>query len=296
MKPAFAYYGGKGRLAPWIASLLPAHRVYAEPFAGSAAVLFAKPPSTHEVINDVDGHVVHFYRTLRDRLDDLELACRLTPYSRDEHALADPDEPGLDDVERARRWYCRLGQSFSKNGSGTTGWSTSIKRGSNNARSVLNRIGRFEAVVDRLATVTIEHRDAIEIIADYSDPRGVIYADPPYLADTRSAYADGRRPHGEYRHEFATTTQHRALAEALRSSPSTVILSGYPSDLYDEDLYADWWRIERRVVRSTAVTRGPTDRTHTTEVLWSNRPFGGQGVLALKAAPPPPIEEMCRWA
>lgn len=271
MKPAFAYYGGKTRLAPLIASLLPEHRVYVECFAGSAAVLFAKKPSVHEILNDLDGHVVHFYRMLRERTEDLELACRLTPYARTEHADCDPDDPSIDDLERARRWYCRLNQSYSKNGSGATGWSTSIRRGSNNARSVMNRIGRFADVAERLANVTIEHRDALDVIAEYSDPAGVIYADPPYLDATRTAYADGRRPHGEYRHEFATQAQHEALAEALHASSSTVFLSGYHSELYDQ-LYAGWDSIERQVVRSTAVTKAAT-RSHATEVIWSNRPI-----------------------
>ena len=44
MKPPIPYYGAKVRLAPWIVSLLPAHRLYVETHAGSAAVLFAKPP------------------------------------------------------------------------------------------------------------------------------------------------------------------------------------------------------------------------------------------------------------
>lgn len=30
MRPPFRYYGAKGRLAPWIASLLPAHRAEVE--------------------------------------------------------------------------------------------------------------------------------------------------------------------------------------------------------------------------------------------------------------------------
>jgi DNA adenine methylase len=55
VKPPFTYYGSKGRMAPWIASLLPEHRLYFEPFAGSAAVLFAKPPRIHEVLNDVSS-------------------------------------------------------------------------------------------------------------------------------------------------------------------------------------------------------------------------------------------------
>ena len=74
MRPPVTYFGGKSRLAPWIASLLPPHRVYVEPFCGSAAVLFAKAPSTHEVINDRDGNLVNFLRVLRTRPDELELA------------------------------------------------------------------------------------------------------------------------------------------------------------------------------------------------------------------------------
>ena len=54
-KPAIPYHGGKGRMAADIAALLPHHHVYLEPFAGSAAVLLAKPRSTHEILNDIDG-------------------------------------------------------------------------------------------------------------------------------------------------------------------------------------------------------------------------------------------------
>jgi DNA adenine methylase len=72
--PPTSYYGAKARLAPWIASLLPPHRTYVEAFAGSAAVLFAKPPSPTEVLNDLDGAVVNFFRVLRDHPDQLARA------------------------------------------------------------------------------------------------------------------------------------------------------------------------------------------------------------------------------
>ncbi len=284
MKPPFAYYGGKGRLASWIVPLLPPHRVYVEPFAGSAAVLFAKPRSTHEVLNDADQGVVTFLRMLRERPEDLELACRLTPYARDEYESTDPDEPVADDLEAARRWWCRSSQGFGQVSSRNTGWSTSIQRGSNNARSVWNRIERFADAAERLGTVLIENRDALEVVEEYDAVDGVIYADPPYLGSTRSSQRDGKRPGGDYRCEFATDDDHRALAERLTAARATVLLSGYPSELYDE-LYAGWHRTERRVLRRVSNGRSSTD-PGATEVIWSNRPIAAQEQLHLLAVAP----------
>lgn len=274
MRPAFAYYGGKTGLAPRIVALMPHHRVYVEPFCGSAAVLFAKPRSTHEIINDVDGNIVNFLSVLRTRPDDLELACRLTPYARDEYTAAwAADIEGLDELdelERARRWWVLSTQSFSKTAKRGTGWSVSVQGGSNNARSTWNRIERFAAICERLGTVAIENRDALAVIARYQTDDAVIYCDPPYLAATRTSYAGGRRPNGDYPHEYATTEQHQALAAALNASPATVLCSGYPSDLYD-DLYAGWWRHDYRVLRRATNGRSGCN-THVTECVWSNRP------------------------
>lgn len=272
MKPPFSYFGGKTSMAPWIASLLPAHRVYVEPFAGSAAVLFAKTPATqHEILNDVDGDVVNFFRVLRERPDDLELACRLTPYARDEYEGALELPPVDDELERARRWWIRSTQAFGSVPQ-RSGWSTSIEQNSNNARTVLNRIGRFADSAARLARVTIEHRDALEVIDRYDAPDGVTYLDPPYLGSTRTSMGDGKRPGGDYAHEFATEGEHRDLAAVAHQAQATVIVSGYASELYDEHLYPDWYRLERRILARSANQRG-SDNRHRTEVLWMNRPL-----------------------
>jgi DNA adenine methylase len=267
VNPLIPYHGGKGRLADWIVSLMPTHHVYVEPFAGSAAVLLAKPLSTHEILNDVDGHLICFYRVLREQPDELERVCALTPYARDEFAAADLDADGIDDLERARRWWVRISQSFAHTGADRTGWSTSIMRGSNNARTVYNRLGRFAAAADRLAHVTIENIDAIDCIGRYSTPQAVVYADPPYLMATRTSMA--KRPQGDYRHEFATEADHAALADALHATPATVILSGYDSPLYEE-MYAGWDKTCRRVVRRSSNGRSGK-LPHRTEVIWSNR-------------------------
>lgn len=267
MKPAFAYYGGKGRLAPsWIVPNLPEHRVYVEPFAGSAAVLFAKAPVHHEILNDLDGAIVNFYRVLRERPDDLERAVRLTPYSREEYALADFDAPDLDEVERARRWWVRSTQGFRQSATRQTGWSISTAQNTPRMHQLTRRIERFAEIAERLRHVFIENIDGLAVIERYgADPTACLYVDPPYLRCTRSAPTC-------YRHEFQEDHQHRDLAEALHATKAAVVLSGYPSALYDEDLYAGWHRIERSITLRAGNGR-KTSLGDVVEVLWSNRPF-----------------------
>ncbi len=80
----------------------------------------------------------------------------------------------------------------------------------------------------------------------------LIYADPPYLLQTRTSSA-------RYKHEF-TEADHVRLIEVLKRVPADVILSGYPSALYN-DLLSDW-----RTFQFQAMTRGGV----RTEQLWFN--------------------------
>lgn len=261
LRPPFAYYGGKTRLAPAIAAALPAHTQYVEPYAGSLAVLFAKTPARLETVNDLDGDIVHFWRVLRERPDDLVRACALTPHARTERTAALTRPVDLDDVERARRiWVC-----LSAGRTGTlrnTGWryDTSDAASTSMPRRLAGYVARIEAVADRLRSVSLEHRDALEVIEAYgTGRRTVIYADPPYVGEVRAR---------NYRTEMTSATDHHALAERLHACQATVVLSGYASELYDRDLYRDWYRTELRAHTSQSGTW-----EHRTEVLWSNRPL-----------------------
>jgi DNA adenine methylase len=69
--PAFRYYGGKFRLAGWIAGHFPPHVTYAEPFGGAAGVLLRKPMSPVEVYNDADSELFNFFQVLRSRRREL---------------------------------------------------------------------------------------------------------------------------------------------------------------------------------------------------------------------------------
>lgn len=283
MRPPTQYFGSKGRLAPWIASLLPVCRTFVEPFCGSAAVLFAKPPSPTEVINDRDGNLVCLFRVLRDRGGELARVLRLTPYARAELAGASLDDPGLDELERARRVFVRLNMSISRTLGRQRGFAAAYNtNGADHAHKFASLVDHLEAAAQRLRRVIIEDRPALEVIAKYGAANAVIYCDPPYLDSTRSAAA--KRRGADYACEYATEVEHRELAAALHATPAAVLLSGYPSPLY-EDLYAGWWRLERAVDKPSSLTSGGR-AARGVEVVWSNRPLAAQLQLAhLEGAP-----------
>jgi DNA adenine methylase len=266
MKPPVSYYGSKMTLADQIVRLLPAHQHYVEPYCGSLAVLLAKPPSKMETVNDLDGELVTFWRVLRDRPDDLARAAALTPHSRAEHQAS--YEPAVDELETARRVWVRLTQG--RSGSmRRTGWRHYVDP----AGSSISMPDYLEAYRDRmhpaavrLAEVSLEARPALDLIARYGrHPDVLLYVDPPYLRSTRSGT--------NYRHEMPGDAEHRELAEALRAARAAVVLSGYPSPLYDE-VYAGWHRID--LPTGTGQGEGWQART---EVLWSNRPLGNAPTL-----------------
>ena len=66
-----SYIGGKNRLAKTIIAMLPEHITYVEPFAGGAQVLFHKPPSNVEVLNDLDFDIVNFFRVCQWHYEEL---------------------------------------------------------------------------------------------------------------------------------------------------------------------------------------------------------------------------------
>ncbi len=255
LKPPFPYYGAKQHIASWVARHLPSHEHYVEPFAGSLAVLLAKARSPQETINDLDEELMAFWRILRERPDELERACLLTPHARAEF-LGSLTRDGTDDLERARRVWVQLTQG--------RGASTLItKRGWRNRhgpRTSLPRYlaayaGRIPQAAERLAGVSLECRPAEELIEAYGRcPSVCLYVDPPYLATTRSSVG--------YRHELGDGPGHERLAEALHATRCSVVLSGYPSALYDR-LYAGWSRVQC----SSQTVRGGVVK-ESTEVLW----------------------------
>lgn len=249
------YHGGKWKLAPWIISHLPEHRVYVEPFGGAASVLLKKQRSYAEVYNDLDSEMVNLFRVARDRGGELRVALELTPFAREEFDLA--WQPTDDPLERARRTVVRAGMGRDS-ASATSGRKTSFrayvgdKRPASTMADWRNYPRALDAIIERLRGVAIEHRDAKLVMSAYDGQGTVHYVDPPYVFKTRD---EGR---SDYRHEL-TDTDHQALLAFLGSLRGKVVLSGYDCELYN-DLLPGWGKVTKQAFADGARAR--------TEVLW----------------------------
>jgi len=272
LTPPLKWHGGKHYLARRIVALLPSDcPVYCEPFAGGLAVLLARDPAdSAEIINDVDRHLTTFWRVLQDAESGAELIRRLgvTPFSEAEWAracdLLDRHDRGetLDEVTRAWAFYVQVRQSLAGRKDAFAPLTTTrLRRGMGEQASAwLSAVGGLAEVRDRLSRVQVVCRDAVDVIRRVDGPGTVFYCDPPYLAATRSAP-------DVYAHEL-TEAGHERLLAALLAVRGKVVLSGYPSDLYDDAL-AGWRRIDLAVPNHAA---GGKAKRAMTERLWLNYP------------------------
>jgi DNA adenine methylase len=259
-RPIVRYHGGKWMLGPWIISHFPEHRVYTECFGGGGSVLLRKPRSYAEVYNDMDGEMVNLFRVARDNSRELFRRLRLTPFSRDVYREA--FELSEDPIEMALRTVIRSYMGFGSNSINRnvkSGFRANSNRsGTTPAHDWVNYPRIVPAIANRMRGVVIENKPAADVMLTHDSATTLHYVDPPYVWGTR-ALDIMHGDHG-YAHEM-TDEQHRELAATLTSLKGMVILSGYPSPLYDE-LYGDWHCEQREALADGAAKR--------TECLWIN--------------------------
>lgn len=238
----FGWYGGKFSHLEWLMPLLPAAHHYCEPFAGSAAVLLNREPSSVETYNDIDGEVVNFFQVLRDRPEEMMRAIALTPFSREEFYKAiHGSTAGISKLERARRFYVRARQT--RTGLAQTAtlgrWANCKNTSRSGMSGVVSRwlggVDGLGEIGDRLGRVQIENRPALDVIRLYDDKKTLFYCDPPYLHSTRG---DSKA----YGFEMMDD-EHIQLAVVLNKIKGKAAISGYRCDLMDT-LYKKWRRFD----------------------------------------------------
>ena len=251
MKAILKYPGGKWRIADWIISYFPEHKVYVEPYFGSGGCFFNKQPSYIETINDIDGNIVNLFRVCRDYPEELAREINLTPFSRDEFISC--NTPSDNPIEQARRTLVRYHQSFGTSNSSKNSWRNVQTYGGPRCATMWNCL--TEIIVnccERLKEAQIENTDALTLIERYNDEDTLIYCDPPYLQELRKK--------NMYKHEMSNE-QHIELLKVLKASKSKIILSGYDNELYNSEL-SDWTTAEKQTIAQMGL--------HRTEKLWMN--------------------------
>ncbi|HOX21954.1 MAG TPA: DNA adenine methylase [Elusimicrobiales bacterium] len=173
VRQAFGSYGGKRFLAHKIASYIPHHRTYVEPFAGGAAVLYAKDPSPQEVLNDRDAEIAFMHKFIRDHApeDRKALAKREWTILRGTHERLKAMKPETDRDRFYKAFYLTR-SSYGK-----------MRGGSFNPANEGVKID-FEKTIERaqarLRNVAVSNKDYLQVLKDYDGPDTFFYMDPPY--------------------------------------------------------------------------------------------------------------------
>ncbi|MCI0521954.1 MAG: DNA adenine methylase, partial [Chloroflexi bacterium] len=257
----FKWVGGKSRLRKQIIALLPRHTCYVEPFAGAAWVLFGKPPSDVEVLNDLDQDLITFFRVVKEKPEELIASFEWELVARAEfERLAALDASQLTDIQRAHRFYYLI----------MAGWGgefkyprfqTSISDGGHGNRLIgaLKTLReRIQPVHERLKTALIENLDWQECINRYDRPNTVMYIDPPY-PDNGCNYV----------HNMKDWADHKILAQRLGISQARWILSSY--DIPEiRELYPQSYVVPVQSYSGMRANKHSVERVLNKEVLITN--------------------------
>jgi DNA adenine methylase len=265
IRPPVKWHGGKFYLCDWIIEQFPKHDTYVEPFGGAATVLLNKEPSQVEVYNDLDERITRLFRIIRDHGDEFRRRLTLSPYSEAEFDYCNEELEGdapVDEIELARRDYVRWRLSIGGRGISFSLTLHRVRRGMADVVSgYLSAIDEgLPEIMQRLRSVQILKRPAIDVIRKWDSPDTLVYCDPPYVHETRD-----KQSRDLYGVEL-TEDDHRKLAATLKACKSKVILSGYPSPLYQE-LY-NGWRTMSKEIANHASSEGT--KNVMKEMLWMN--------------------------
>lgn len=257
MKTPITYYGGKQTLLKYLLPLIPAHRLYCEPFFGGGAVFFAKPKSEVEVINDINGEVINFFKVIKTKFTELQKEIQSTLHSRELYKKAmeiykNPKQ--YSDVKRAWALWTATNQGFA----GMIG-SWGFGKDDSKEAALANKRDAFTKEYEtRLTKVQVENNNALKVIARCDDKETFIYCDPPYIGSDQGHYKG-------YSEE-----EYKLLLNALSKVKSKFLLSSYPSTILNTYIKKYKWKVQK-ITKSVAVTKH-TDKVKTEMIVMNYDP------------------------
>jgi len=263
IRPPFKIHGGKWYLHSWIIENFPKdyeNMVYVEPFCGAASTFMNKNASIEEAINDLDKGVVNLLRIIRDQPDEFIGKLKKLKYSKEafEDAVDSQDQSRDEEMAYALNEFTlrRMSRGGLKKAFAWSNRERGGQPGDVNAWETI--IGMIPVISERLKTTYIFNKPAMQILNAFNDQNVLTYVDPPYLHETRQSLS-------VYKHEM-TADEHIDLANFLKSFKGKVIISGYPSPLYNR-LYKPWKCIKKKIANHASQQKTKEQKT---ECLWIN--------------------------
>lgn len=189
------WVGGKRNIRKTLVKMMPKHFQYVEVFSGAAWVLLEKPKSKLEVLNDINGDLINFYKVIKDKnkcqqlINELYLTLKSRQLFEEWDSLKSVEVNNLSEIERAVRFYFMLKMAFG----GRINRKKNTYCISNDGRKQINydKIpDEFWELHERLKDVFIEKEEFEYILKKYDRKDGdvVFYLDPPYLETTEDDY------------------------------------------------------------------------------------------------------------
>lgn len=272
MDSILSWIGGKSGSCKKIVELMPPHYCYVEAFAGACWTLFEKTPSKVEIINDVNGELINFWRTIQRHPNEFVERSKYEMHSRELYDEYYKDfwngsHSKLSSLERAFRFFimikCSYGSKFG------TGWGYSSQQ--NQAVSLFNQFEKVDQLAKRLKNCQIDNNDFEKVITANDKEDTLILTDPPYI---------GADPDSEYFKSMGANNligfglnEHQRLYKTLMKLKGKFILTidnnSWVRERYCEGKQGEngiFW-IENEVFYSA---RDKNNREHVTELIITN--------------------------
>jgi DNA adenine methylase len=233
--------GGKTLLLDHYDKIVPKHDTLLDVFGGGGAILLWDEHPKGATYNDLNKRAANYWRVVRDRGKFQELLRLLkgTEYGREVFLESIPmlDDTHYSDIQRAWAWHVHTTQGFTHQES-EVGWR--MAKPSSMAATWARGIERMSDVHEAMQQVNIECLDWRDCLARYGNggQRHLVVCDPPYLAPSDYTLT--------YNNPF-TIEDHAELLWTVNKLDSMVIVCGYDSVLYQENLRQPKWELKKRI-------------------------------------------------
>jgi DNA adenine methylase len=181
IKAPFCRQGNKMPILNNIINLVPDHKIYCEPFAGSAVVFFNLPKAELSILNDLDPDVYERLKLLQKAPLDM------TKYPHD-----------LNTIEKIKYFYENHENTISDlllyhriiACNGFSGMPVNNIKQIFKTASANYFLNHLEYYKKMLSGVKITNRDYIDIMLKYDSQDTFFFIDPPYEATNKGFYSD----------------------------------------------------------------------------------------------------------